>query len=385
MVDRTASRPPKHLLELACKFDAWLWSAVLGGSVTDLQSAYGMLRDPLSPEQLTVLTVLASKSPCQALSESAPDDITWTASHGAIEALLINLDPETSFVVSSWPSATEGVYHLVSTVPVTDKRWRKVETWLKRSAPAVAPVYLDRADFEGFVSILSEFGDVDASRLTGRYRADRSSFNRGWPNPKAAREALEEVDESVQLRTMTLTVLEVPDGQIQLRVHLRRTAGATYYSGDFALFDRVVLSRLEDAVGRRSTLLAGRERTVENPRARSVEIRVGTPRFANGEELSEFVRRLVAFPQSEIAVLHRNPYFHAAVTDYVDGSNFDVLITDESSVQIHPGFKSSVGALVRLTGYLSEELEADSLSDSAVEPAPSLQDLFAGGPGGNSG
>lgn len=370
------TKPPKKVVNQAARFDAWLWGAVADGTATTLPDAYRELHDPENPEQITVLTVLAEDDPASLLDRYA-NLRTWTARAGNVGAVLVEVDDESTFVVTSWPTSQAGVFHLAATVPVTDSRWARVERWLKRSAPAVVPIYLDRRSFEGFVSVFGEFGTVDASRLTGRYRTDQSSYNRGWPNPKPALEALEEVDETVQLRTMTLAIISEPGSEVELRVHLRRKAGATFYSGDFALFDRVVLERLVDAVARRGELFSGRARIVGQPAHPPVEVRIGAERFDLPDAGSDFFHRLSTYASADTAILHRNPYMHVAVTDYLDGSNFDLFVTDVDRIVIHPGYASSVGALVRLTTFLSEEFEADAVAEQAARGPVALEDLFA--------
>jgi hypothetical protein len=78
-----------------------------------------------------------------------------------------------------------------------------------------------------------------------------------------------------------------------------------------------------------------------------------------------------------IAVLHRNPYLHVVVTDYADGSNFDVFVTEPDAIEVHPGFRSSLGALTRLTQSLGERFEALKIAEAAPPEPVSLDDLIA--------
>ena len=353
------------VLTAASKFDAWVWARVAAGDQLELGSTYREFRDPEGGEPLTVITVISVAEPLAAVHQSAASGDTWyTSARGvgaiAVPGYVVDAAP---FVVSSWPSALPAVYHVTSTVPATDRRWLRFERWLRDQAPDVVPVYLDRSDFDGFVTILGEHGTVDASRLTGRYRKDRSSYSRGWPNPKSARAALEEVADEVQLRTMTLAVLDSDRAEILLRLHLRRLAGATFYSGSFSLFQRTVLDRLAVAADRRARMFRNRFRTTEEPDVKPIEVRIGVSRFEDSDDLAHFVQRITRFPKSVAAVLHRNPYLQVAVTDYLDGSNFDLFITAVDRITIYPGYRASVGALVRLTDYLSEEFEADGVTE----------------------
>lgn len=366
-------------LESASKFDAWVWSQVAAGREPELGATYHQFRRPEAAEPLTLSTVISLTEPLTVISAKTGPWSSWHTAARRVGAMLVRDDKGGSFVVSSWPDSRPGIYHLAATVPATDRRWLRFNRWLASSAPRVMPVYLDRRDFEGFVSVLSEHGDVDASRLTGRYRTDQSSYSRGWPNPKSARIALEEIADEVQLRTMTLTVLSTSLAEVRLRVHLRRTAGATFYTGDFELFRSVVLDRLASAASRRVQLFQNRARTRENPAVRPVEVKIGRARFDEPEAVADFLGRVSRYAASDTAVLHRNPYFQLALTDYLDGSNFDIFVTSVDRITVFPGYQASVSALVRLTDFLSEEFEADGVADApAVSPAH-LEDLFAPG------
>lgn len=363
----------------ASKYDAWVWRQVAAGDEPELGATYRHFRSPETAEPLTLSTVISLTEPLAVISERTAPWSTWHATAGRVGAMLVRDDEGASFVVSSWPDARAGIYHLAATVPATDRRWLRFGRWLSSAAPRVMPVYLDRRDFEGFVSVLGEHGEVDASRLTGRYRTDQSSYSRGWPNPKSARATLEEIADEVQLRTMTLSVLSTSQAEVLLRVHLRRAAGATFYSGDFEMFRSVVLDRLAAAASRRVQLFRNRARTRENPVVRPIEVKVGRSRFDEAGAVVDFLERVSRYTASDTAVLHRNPYVQIALTDYLDGSNFDVFVTSVDRITVFSGYQASVSALVRLTDFLSEEFEADGVGDVSAPGPAELEDLFAPG------
>jgi hypothetical protein len=85
------------------------------------------------------------------------------------------------YLVSVWPAQETGVYHLVGSAPVTDNRWRRVETtWVRQVAPKLSPLTLNESDFEAIGDALMEHGDVEVSRLTARVLEDHSSYYCGW-------------------------------------------------------------------------------------------------------------------------------------------------------------------------------------------------------------
>lgn len=293
---------------------------------------------------------------------------------GAVTVLRVE-DERGPFVLSAWPSEHEGVFHLVGSVPTTDPRWRKVERWVARAAPDVVPVFLDHDDFTDIGTALSEFGDVEVSRLTARRRADLSSLNRGWAARSGSlrpshHQAIGDAEaEGASVRTLTLHIAD------RIGMHLRRRAGATFYNGDFELFAEVVLGRLATAAARRRALLSGRERRVALPPPEPIAIRLPSPIMVDADATGEVIAELERQRGVAIAVLHRNPYLHLVVTDYTDGSNFDVFVTTPDAIEVHPGFRSSLGSLSRLTQALGERFEALEITEPLPPQPISLDDL----------
>ncbi|GAA0716735.1 hypothetical protein GCM10010199_18630 [Dactylosporangium roseum] len=100
-----------------------------------------------------------------------------------------------------------------------------------------------------------------------------------------------------------------------------------------------------------------------------------TPRFSDASATGDLLTELSRIQNSGIAVLHRNPYLHVVFTDYLDGSNFDLFVTEANVIEIHPGFRASVGAIARLADRLAERFAAVSTVESGVADTVTLDDL----------
>lgn len=283
---------------------------------------------------------------------------------------------EGPFVLSSWPAAQVGVFHLVSSVPSSDSRWRTVERWLSGAGPAIGRCFLDHDDFLSFGAVLSEFGDVEVKMASGRVRHDHSSWVRGFPalstsmRPSVDDIVLEAEAANAALKTLHLHV----EGAID--VWLRRIAGATFTRGDFAVFQEQVLARLAASASRRLALLSGRNRVVDEPVKPPIQIVLPAPVFSDATATGEVLRVLAETSSLSFAVLHRNPYLHVIVSDDIDGSNMDVFVTEADRIELHPGFRTSMGSLARITNELSEHFEADVLQEAQAPEAPSIVELM---------
>lgn len=348
-------------------FDAWLWSR--DEDQLDALALRTVARaaraDGVSLPQLTVLTVIADDAePFDALVRAAGRTRLGSRPAG-FGGLVWSRLQEKDYLVGLWPSGAEGVYHVVSSVPVTDGRWRRVEeSWLRAAAPKLASVILNRADFEDVGDTLSEHGDVEVSRMTARVLADHSSYTRGWHSDMVRRrpthrDALQET-EGMLVRTITLSLGD------RLALHLRRHAGATFYRGDFELFFDIVLARLARAASERRVLLSGRERVPQAPVTETLVMSLDEGVLGTEQGRVDLLTSLGALRGVQTAVMHRNPYLHLIVTDFLDGSSFDVLVTEDKRLTVIPGIHASVGSLARVTEAMGDAMGMDNLHAEAV-------------------
>lgn len=358
-------------------FDGALLEAASAGS--RLPSLPDLMRRTMKlsgADQLAVTTLVSElDSPGDALAEAIGGNLVNATVVDKIAVFEVG-QPSDSYVVSLWPSSQPSVWHAVSTVPVTDKRWQKVQRWMRRAAPAIAPVYLDEHVLPDLCSKLSDHGPVLASRMTARITFDGSSYNRGWKEDSPVsrpsyREALEEIQGRGTVRTLTVTVGD------QLTVHLRRSAGSTYYGGDPHLFHSVVLSILAQAVAGKAAVFRDRQRRKHEPVAPPITIQLHPGHFEETERLQELVRGLDKTPAMGVAVLHGNPYLHVAVTDYRDGSNYDIVVTNDDAISIYPGFRTSLGSLARMTDAIGELVAPVAIRNEQAHPRLTTDDFFS--------
>jgi len=348
-------------------FDVWLWdsdSEALGAlRLSELQRRAADHHVDLP--QLTVLTVIGDGAdPLELFERNARgvQEVRKSDHVGLVRAEM----GRRSYVVAVWPAA-EGVFHLVGSIPVTHDAWDRVEhAWMNAAAPHLSPVILNREDFEAIGDGLAEHGDVAVGRMTARVLRDHSSYSRGWPQRDAFRrpthrEALSEAD-GMLVRTLTLDV----GGQT--RVHLRRTSGASFYHGDLRVFADLVLHRLQVAASERRNLLDDREREPLVPASEVLSMEVDRVDLSDPDTRELVVRTITGIRGVQAAVMHDNPYLHVLVTDFLNGTSFDVLITDEGRLDILPGLRSSVGSLARVTDALGDALGMRALGLRDLAP-----------------
>jgi hypothetical protein len=358
-------------------FDRWLWSlddAAL--EALDVRSlAMRAAEAGISLPQLTFLTVISSgdEAAIDVLRRRGAATLADRRQAGERGLLWSRLSGK-DYIVAVLPAEVGGVYHLIGSVPVTDSRWRRVEeSWLRASAPKLAAVILNKADFEAIGDELAEHGSVSVRRMAARVLHDQSSYTRGWKGLMSRRpshrQALREA-EGMLVRTLTVNVGS------KLSIHLRRHAGATFYRGDYGLFCSVVLHRLTMAAAERRTLLTGRERQRNEPIRESIVMRLPEGTFHAQTASGDLLDSVSAVRGVQVAVFHRNPYLHFAVTDYLDGSNYDVFVTEDDRLTLLPGYNASSGSLARVTDAMGEALGMVELRSEHVAEAIPDEDFF---------
>ena len=347
--------------------DRRVWDAAGGGASVD---PWAVLHDAIldTREALAVWTVL--------LPEMA-EFVERLREHGARarrvgDSHVLSISDRRGEFLVMLVSVGGGVWHIASFVPATDPRWNVIRWAGSFSNHRLAPIYLNEEDFLRIGDRLAEFGDLTVSRLTARKLTDGSSLSRGWPQDlggPSLREAIEEAS-GCSVRTLLITVSNT------MRVHLRRNGGATFQAGDFNVFVEVVLGALAGAGERRFALLAERSREIGQPLRRPLAVRFRGSKLREPfttASLADAIQRQQPFG---VAVLHGNPYIHLVVTDYVDGSNFNVFVAEDDEVRIVPGFRATVPSLARLTDAIGDRLGAETIEEAHSVPAVTLDKLF---------
>lgn len=320
--------------------------------------------------QLSVVTCMRSEA------GSAVDEFSEMVYMSRSTAwMTVRRDRRGDFPLVVLPTQLRNIVHLVATVPYSDYRWRKIERWLSRSRTPLSEFWIDLDDFLTIGSSLEAHGETRASRTTGRSVLDDSSITRGWRSGKPQFGAA--IDEMLSypasVRSVTVRVDRL------LHAQIRRRSGATIYGGSFDLFRSVILDQLANAGQSRLDLLTGRERQLDRPIEKGLAIRLESDTFADPVAASDLAKLLYSDSELGVAVLHSNPYFHAAVTDYTDGSTFDVFVTAPDEVVILPGYRSLPGALSRISDRIGDRFSSSALHETDAETKPTLEDLFGDG------
>jgi hypothetical protein len=86
--------------------------------------------------------------------------------------------------------------------------------------------------------------------------------------------------------------------------------------------------------------------------AKPLEIAYRYDIFAEVEDVRMFGKIVSEFPASTKVVYHSNPYYHASVADFLDGSSYDIWVLSTNKIVLIPQAKSTTQALDRFITHI---------------------------------
>jgi hypothetical protein len=144
--------------------------------------------------------------------------------------------------------------------------------------------------------------------------------------------------------------------------HISRKAESRFVDGESAIYFQLLLENVASLVSNKSDLFSNRSREYGSRDAEPIQITYREGTIEGREENYRLIRTLDGLSKSSVAVYHENPYMHASVLDFNDGTTADVFLTSDSNISIIPGFTASQGALSRITDQILEGFREGDIS-----------------------
>ena len=133
------------------------------------------------------------------------------------------------------------------------------------------------------------------------------------------------------------------------------------------LVDDIIPHALKLASVRNHHLKISTESASE-PKPEPIVIKFDKNLFLQSEKNDSYLEAITSMPSCSISKYHNNPYVHASLVDYRDGSSYDLWILSGDKIIIIPRFQASIGSVSRLVNHVFERI-----GDGVVEKYEELK------------
>ena len=134
-----------------------------------------------------------------------------------------------------------------------------------------------------------------------------------------------------------------------------RPGYVSYHKGDFRSLLKLITEKLP-------TALSDSIKPFERARGNFVQFRFADPLFVDRANYQIVLEALSRLPRTSLALIHTNPYFHATLTNYEDGGEFDIFITGHSTIHIQGLPEASPASFLRIQNGLTDQFQDASIS-----------------------
>jgi hypothetical protein len=158
---------------------------------------------------------------------------------------------------------------------------------------------------------------------------------------------------------------------------LSRKGENRYTSGSSDIYFNYLLDIAGEALVNKGTIFENKSREYGSREAERLEINYEPGAIRGKEANYELIDALRDLSASSLTVYHKNPYLHASILDFHDGTSADIFITSDKRISIIPGFEASKGSLSRICERINSHFREGTVSESDTEE-PQFSDFFSG-------
>ncbi|WP_336134197.1 hypothetical protein [Natronomonas amylolytica] len=155
---------------------------------------------------------------------------------------------------------------------------------------------------------------------------------------------------------------EIRQSSREFSGQVSRKGESRFVDGESTIYFQLLLENIASLISDKSDLFSDRSREYGSREAEPIQITYRDGAIEGREENYRLIRALDGLSKSSVTVYHDNPYMHASVLDFNDGTTADVFLTSDSNVSIIPGFNASQRALSRITDQILEGFREGDIS-----------------------
>ncbi len=270
------------------------------------------------------------------------------------------------------PTEHPSVYRIV-TVSGSEFWERVIRRLAKRAYPSLLPLFVKQNEMHDALSLLEKsLGGKRIVRIVDATLKSSSGKRISGTERYWKELSIGESFEVAEERGLWFTSIK-----FEIRQRSGRTSrfkpvlsGRLYKRGEIHYewlheeLSQYLVAPLESAVIDRLALLQKRGIKENNYRpGYPLEINYGQDIFSEVKEVRRFGKVISEYRNASKAVFHGNPYYHASVADFLDGSSFELWVLSPQRVIIVPQARSSPQALERLIAHISYEFREGKVNE----------------------
>jgi len=251
---------------------------------------------------------------------------------------------------------------------------RTIRKLVRKLYPEAMPVFFKQSEIrEALLFLEQSLGEkfqIKVSDATMKSEKRKGDFNteRGWADELSIDESFDIASERgfwfsslkflIKKRTSeTGRFRTVASG----RLH---KYGEVHFEWFYNEITSYLVAKLENFAAERLSLFEKRGIKERNYKVGfPLEISYSGDIFSDIQEVRRFGEVISKYPNSSKAVFHGNPYYHASVADFLDGSSFEIWVLSPRRTIIVPQVKSTTQALERLISYVFYEFKEGTVSE----------------------
>ena len=252
-------------------------------------------------------------------------------------------------------------------------QWKLARRLVKSLYPKLVPILLSQHELihcvrklnqrtEEIIHVKAISGKESITELDGK----KIKSVREWTN-----EELDRAIETIQDRSQKITSIEIEFfPSIAGYPHVRPSAtckiqndGEIEVSGSYRTVHDAVVKQVAQIGEGKLGFYSKRGLREARYTPRPLAINYSKPIFSDIKIVRDFVKVLTSYPHSMHAVEHGNPYAHLKITDFFDGSSFDIWATLPNQIAMIPGLKATEAAFERLIHYVFDVFREGEVTD----------------------
>jgi hypothetical protein len=257
-----------------------------------------------------------------------------------------------------WPSRHDSTVVLMGLSEDFQYLWTEMQKYLRTT---ITQLYLRTQDFRDALLRVSEDHPRQKVRVTG-YTANvlcdegrRVKTRREW---LAVGKPQDEFFDELEQETQWLRSLEVVfTGAQTAHARIRRDMSFSCRAG-LTTFYKAILESIRITAAERAGIFQNRA-VADSPTHASRPIQITYKRrvFKDKSQNQRLIRVLGTLADSALSVFHANPFLHASLVDYSDGSSYTIWVTDNSAIALVPELKATPASLARLCNHINEHFD----------------------------